>query len=370
MTSTNILFIGMDVHKESIEIAIADGASQEVRRYGKIGGTQDAMRKALRKLVSQGKGLHFCYEAGPCGYELYRYLVSEGHDCWVIAPSLIPKKAGDKVKTDKRDAMQLARLFRAGELTPVYVPDREDEAIRDLSRAREDSMLVQKAARQRLKSFLLRHDIRYQGKTSWTESHLRWLADEVRCSLPAQQIVFQEYVNAVTETQHRLQRLNEQIEHFVKQWRLYPVVEALMSMRGVQMIVAVTVVSELGDLSRFENPKQLMSFLGLTPSEYSSGARQTRGRITKTGNGHVRRILIEAAWCYRYPAKVSREMQLRQANLPLAIRDIAWRAQLRLTQRYQHMQRKGKPHNVTVVALARELAGFIWAMGKQIKYPQ
>ena len=368
MTSSNILFIGMDVHKESIEIAIADGNSQEVRRYGKIGGTQDAMRKAVRKLVSQGKSLHFCYEAGPCGYELYRYLVTEGHDCWVVAPSMIPRKPGDKVKTDKRDAVQLARLFRAGELTPVYVPDREDEAIRDLSCAREDTMLVRKSARQRLKSFLLRHDIRYQGKTSWTEAHLRWLADEVRCTSAAQQIVFQEYVNAVTESQQRLQRLDKQIEHFVKQWRLYPAVEALMSMRGVQMIVAVTMVSELGDISRFENPKQLMSFLGLTPSEHSSGPRTKRGGITKTGNGHVRRILIEAAWCYRYPAKVSREMQRRQANVPLAIREIAWRAQLRLTQRYQHLQRKGKPHNVTVVALARELAGFMWAIAKEVKY--
>jgi len=359
----------MDVHKESIEIAIADGNSQEVRRYGKIGGTQDAMRKTLRKLISQGKNLHFCYEAGPCGYELYRYLVSEGHDCWVVAPSMIPKKPGDKVKTDKRDAVQLARLFRAGELTPVYVPVREDEAIRDISRAREDTMLVQKSARQRLKSFLLRHEIRYQGKTSWTEAHLRWLADEVRCPSPVQQIVFQEYVNAVTESQYRLRRLDEQIETFVKQWRLYPAVEALMSMRGVQMIVAVTMVSELGDISRFENPKQLMSFLGLTPSEHSSGPRTKRGGITKTGNGHVRRILIEAAWCYRYPAKVSREMQLRQAKVPLAIREIAWRAQLRLTQRYQHMQRKGKPHNVTVVALARELAGFMWAIANEVKYP-
>lgn len=366
----NLLFIGMDVHKESIEIAIADGDSNEVRRYGKIGGTLNDVSKALRKLGSLGKTLHFCYEAGPCGYELYRHLVAKGHDCWVVAPSLIPKKPGDKVKTDKRDAIQLARLFRAGELTPVYVPDREDEAIRDLSRAREDAMLIQKSARQRLKSFLLRHDIRYQGKTSWTEAHLRWLADEVRCPSAAQKIVFQEYVNTVTESQHRLQRLNEQIEFFVKQWRLYPVVEALMSMRGVKMIVAVTVVSELGDLGRFDNPKQLMSFLGLTPSEYSSGPRQSRGRITKTGNGHVRRILIEAAWCYRYPAKVSPEMQRRQERLPLPIRDIAWRAQLRLTKRYQHMQDKGKPHNVTVVALARELAGFMWAIAREVNYPR
>ena len=366
----NILFIGMDVHKESIEIAIAEGDTTEVRRYGRIGGTHDAMRKTLRKLVSLGKSLHFCYEAGPCGYELYRYLVSEGHDCWVVAPSLIPKKPGDKVKTDKRDAIQLARLFRAGELTPVYVPNREDEAMRDLSRAREDAMLIQESARQRLKSFLLRHDIRYQGKSSWTEAHLRWLTSEVSCPSPVQQIVFQEYVNTVTESQQRLQRLNEQIEVFVQQWRLYPAVKALMSMRGVKMVVAVTVVSELGDLSRFDNPKQLMSFLGLSPTEYSSGPKQSRGRITKTGNGHVRRILIEAAWCYRYPAKVSPEIQKRQAELPLTIRDIAWKAQLRLTQRYQHMQKKGKPHNVTVVALARELAGFMWAIAGEVNYPR
>ena len=224
------------------------------------------------------------------------------------------------------------------------------------------------APRRPGKSFLLRHDIRYQGKSSWTEAHLRWLADEVRCPSPAQQIVFQEYVNTVTEAQHRLQGLNEQIEIFVKQWRLQPVVEALMSMRGVKMVVAVTVISELGDLSRFDNPKQLMSFLGLTPSEYSSGQRQTRGRITKTGNGHVRRILIEAAWCYRYPAKVSPEIQKRQEKLPLPIRNIAWKAQLRLTQRYQHMKQKGKQDNMTVVALARELAGFMWAIANEVKY--
>ena len=174
----------------------------------------------------------------------------------------------------------------------------------------------------------------------------------------------------MTESQQRLQRLDQQIQYFVEQWRLYPAVQALMSMRGVQMIVAVTVVSELGDLSRFTNPKQLMSFLGLIPWEYSSGPRQKRGGITKTGNGHVRRILIEAAWCYRYPAKVSREMQRRQANLPLVIRDIAWKAQLRLTQRYKHMQGKGKPHNVTVVALARELTGFMWAIVNEVKYPR
>ena len=370
MTLSNILFVGMDVHKESIEIAMADaGSNTEVRRYGKIGGTQDALRKALRKLVSSGKTLHFCYEAGPCGYEIYRYLVSQGHLCIVVAPSMIPKQPGNKVKTDKRDAAQLARLFRAGELTPVYVPSREDEAIRDLSRAREDAMLNLKAARQRLKSFLLRHDIRYVGKTSWKEKHLRWLADEVRLPNPAQQIVFQEYVNATTEAKQRLDRLVKELEYFVPLWRLYPAVQALMAMRGVKMIVAVTVIAELGDLSRFSHPNQLMSFLGLTPCEYSSGERKRRGGITKTGNQHARRILIEAAWAYRYLPKVSPEIQARQEKLPVPIRDIAWKAQLRLTKRYKSMQFRGKPKNVTIVAIARELAGFMWAIGREVNLP-
>lgn len=370
MSKSNILFIGMDVHKESIEIALAEGdADGEVRRYGKIGGTFDVFRKTLRKLVSLGKELHFCYEAGPCGYELYRLLVHEGHHCIVVAPSLIPKKPGDKVKTDKRDAMQLARLFRAGELTPVYVPDREDEAIRDLARAREDAMLAQKSARQRLKSFLLRHNIRYQGKTCWTEKHLRWLADEVRLPEAAQQTVFQEYVNTVTEAAQRMARLEKEIQFHVKQWRLAPVVAALMAMRGVQLVVAVTIVAELGDLSRFDTPKQLMSYLGLTPSEYSSGERQRRGGITKTGNHHARRILIEAAWAYRFVPKVSPQIQQRQETLPKAVRDIAWQAQLRLTKRYRTLSQRGKPHNVVVVSVARELVGFMWAIANQVQCP-
>jgi len=230
-------------------------------------------------------------------------------------------------------------------------------------------MLIQKAARQRLKSFLLRHNIRYQGRANWKEKHLRWLADEVRLSNPAQQVVFQEYVNTVTEAAHRMERLVGEIHHYVADWRLYPVVNALMALRGVRMIVAVTVIAELGDLTRFENPKQLMSYLGLTPCEYSTGDRIRRGAITKTGNGHARRILIEAAWAYRYLPKVSPEIQKRQENLPLTIRDIAWKAQLRLTKRYRAMSQRGKPANVTVVAIARELAGFMWAIAKVTALP-
>lgn len=369
MKESNILFIGMDVHKESIVISLADDDNSEIRRYGKIGGCLPDFKKILRKLVSTEKELFFCYEAGPCGYDLYRFIVAQGHQCIVVAPSLIPKKPGDKVKTDKRDADQLARLLRAGDLTPVYVPNAGDEAIRDLSRAREDALLVLKSARQRLKSFLLRHNIRYAGTANWSETHLRWLADEVHLPFAAQKVVFQEYLNTVTESKHRLVRLEQEIRDHTQQWRLYPVVESLMALRGVKMVVAVTIVAELGDLTRFENPKQLMSFLGLTPSEHSSGDRQKRGPITKTGNQHARRVLIEGAWSYRFPAKVSRQMQKRQENLPLNIRDIAWKAQLRLTRRFQTMAMRGKPSNVIVVSIARELAAFMWAIAQEVPLP-
>lgn len=362
MTQSTILFVGMDVHKDSIEIALADdGIGGEVRRFGKIGGTRDAFLKALRKLVSKGHDLHFCYEAGPCGYELYRLIVSEGHVCTVVAPSLIPKKPGDKVKTDKRDAVELARLYRAGELTAVYVPNPEDEAIRDLSRAREDVVSTRKKAKQRLKSFLLRHDIRCPHSENWNEAHLRWLA-VIKLPHPALQIVYQEYLNAVTESIHREERLLREIDHSVRQWRLYPAVEALMALRGVRLVVATTMIAELGDLSRFPHPKLLMSYLGLTPTEYSSGERQRRGGITKTGNNHARRVLIEAAWNYRFPAKVSKEMQKRQESLPLPIRDVAWQAQLRLTKRYKKLTLAKKNANIVVVAIARELAAFMWAI--------
>lgn len=367
MTQSNILFVGMDVHKESIEIALAeDGIGGDVRRFGAIGGTREAFKKALRKLVSKGNTLHFCYEAGPCGYELYRFIIAEGHSCIVVAPSLIPKKSGDKVKTDKRDAIALARLFRAGELTPVYVPNPEDEAIRDLSRAREECVSVRAKAKQRLKSFLLRHDIRCPHSPNWNEAHLRWLA-EIKLPHSASQIVYQEYLNAVTEAVQREKRLLGEIEKHVKQWRLYPAVMALMALRGVRMVVASTMIAELGDLSRFSHPKQLMSYLGLTPSEYSSGERQRRGAITKCGNNHARSTLIEAAWNYRFDPKVSKEMQKRQEQLSIPIRDIAWKAQLRLTHRYKRMSRLKKNPNIIVVALARELVAFMWAIFNELE---
>jgi transposase len=356
----------MDVHKDSIAVAyVAQDHHAEVVSLGNIGTRQCDIDQLIRRLQSKSPHLVFVYEAGPCGYWLYRYLTKKGHVCWVVAPSLIPKKPGDRVKTNRRDAIKLARLMRSGDLTPVYVPTVADEAIRDLCRAREDTICDLKAAKFRLKAFLLRQDIRYTGRATWSPAHLRWLS-EVVCPTPAQQIVFQEYVRAVTEHTERLQRLEQELQEHVKTWRLQPVVAALQGLRGVQFTVAVTLVAELGDLNRFDNPRQLMSYLGLIPSEYSSGDRRRQGGITKAGNTHARRALIEGAWAYRYPAKVSRHLQLRLEMLPKPIQDISWKAQVRLCKRYRQLSARGKHANQVVVAIARELIAFMWAIAQEV----
>src|SRR5215475_11524024 len=311
MHQSSTLYVGLDVHKESIAVAyIAQAPHAEIISLGNIGTRQCDIDKLVRRLQSKSPHLVFVYEAGPCGYWLYRYLTKNRQVCWVVAPSLIPKKPGDRVKTNRRDAIKLARLMRSGDLTPVYVPQVEDEAMRDLCRAREDTIRALKAAKFQLKAFLLRHDIRYTGRATWSPAHLRWLS-EVVCPTPVQQIVFQEYVRAVNEHTERLQRLEQELNEHVTTWRLHPVVEALQALRGVQFTVAVTTVAELGDLTRFDNPRQLMDYLGLTPSESSSGPRRRQGAITQAGNSHARRALVEGAWAYRYPAKVSRHLQLR-----------------------------------------------------------
>jgi transposase len=369
MPQSSTLYIGLDVHKDSIAVAyVAKEHGAEVVYLGTIGTRHGDLDKLIRNMQSKAKQLIFVYEAGPCGYWLSRYLCKNGYECWVVAPSLIPKKAGDRVKTDRRDVMQLARLLRSGDLTPVYVPTVEAEAIRDLTRAREEALRDLKAAKSRLKAFLLRQDIRYEGRATWGPAHLRGLA-EVVCPTPAQQIVFQEYVRAVSEHQERLQRLEAELHEQVQAWRLYPVVQALQARRGVQFTVAVTRIAELGDLTRFENPRQLMSSLGLTPSAYASGERRRQGTSTKAGNTFARRALVAGAWAYRYPAKVSRHLQVRLEQGPQVIPDMAWKAQVRLCKRFRSLTARGKHPNQVVVAIAREMAAFIWAITREVPLP-
>jgi len=366
MNQPTTLFIGLDVHKDSIAVAHAvDDRSAEVIYVGAIGTRQSDIDHLVRRLQSKAARLVFAYEAGPCGYVLYRYLTRKGLQCLVVAPSLIPKKAGDRVKTDRRDAVQLARLLRSGDLTPVYVPSVEDEAIRDITRAREDAIADLKAAKFRLQAFLLRLGLHYTGRANWNAPHLRYLA-KVVCPTPAQQIVFQESVRAVDQQVERVQRLEAVLAEHVPSWRLYPVVQALQALRGVQDTVATIMVAEIGDLTRFDNPRQLAAFLGLIPSEYSSGERRRQGSITKAGNGHARRALIEGAWAYRFPAKVSVHIQKRLESLPKPIQDIGWKAQVRLCKRFRRLTARGKHPNVAVTAVARELAAFMWAIAREV----
>jgi transposase len=374
----HITYVGLDVHKDGIVVAVAEGGLRgEVRDYGRIANTPAALDRLMRKLSHQGVELRFCYEAGPCGYGIQRRLSAAGHDCVVVAPSLIPKRPGDRIKTDRRDASGLAKLHRAGELTAVWVPDAAHEAMRDLVRARLDAVHALRRARQQLSGFVLRQGCHY-GRPAWTKLHRPhgtspWAEGSRLAGLRFEQavhhIVLEDYVQAVEAAQARRDRLTAQIEAMLPDWTLAPVVAALQTMRGMALVNAATLIAELGDLSRFANPRQLMAYLGLVPSEHSSGASVKRGGLTKAGNSAARRLLIEASWTYRFPARVSRELLLRQERQPKPIREIAWKAQLRLCARYRQLARTGKPANVVTAAIARELAGFIWAIARQIPVP-
>jgi transposase len=368
MATKDTKYVGLDVHKETIAVAMAEEGRGNPVFYGQIPSTPEALRRLVNQLSGAPSELSFCYEAGPCGYQVYRQLVSWGYDCVVVAPALIPRKAGERIKTDRRDALSLARLFRAGELTPVWVPDDEQEAIRDLVRCREDGKQQEQKARQRLNAFLLRHGQVYGRKTRWTQAHFRWL-EGCRFDSPAQQIVFEEYVQTIRQATARVAALEAEMDRVWPTWSLAPVVEGLMALRGVSLITAMTVVAEIGDLTRFDSPRSLMAYLGLVPGEHSSGLRQQRRGITKTGNGHVRRVLVEAAWCYRFPARKTAHLQRRAERTPAAVQDIAWKAQKRLSHRYRHLQRQGKPKAQVCTAVARELAGFLWAIAWQVTDP-
>lgn len=363
----HITYVGLDVHKATVSVTVAEGGRDgEVRQIGVFPNCPGVLSKMAARLGKGGRRLSFCYEAGPCGYGLQRLLTTDRHECIVVAPSLIPMKAGDRVKTDRRDATMLAKLHRAGELTPIWVPDVAHEAMRDLIRARATAVRVLAKARQHLQGFLLRHGKAYAGTRTWTLAYRRWLTT-VRFNHPAQQIVFQDYIHAVADAETRRDRLTQQIEELLPAWPMAPVVAALQAMRGVALVAAVTIVAEVGDFRRFANPRQLMAYLGLVPSEHSSGNTVRRGGITKAGNTLGRRVLIEGAWTYRMSARVSRKLHDRLESLPSAVRDIAWKAQVRLCGRYRRMAAAGKPSVVITTAIAREMVGFIWAIARLVQ---
>ena len=355
-------YIGLDVHKDSIAVAVAAPGRQAPRFVGTTGPLLAELLKALSHLGEPAR-LLLAYEAGPCGYVLARQLAKHGYRCQVIAVTKTPRKPGERIKTDRRDALALARYLRSGELTPITIPDARDEAIRDLSRAREDAVRARHKARQQLKAMLLRHGHRYGGKTSWTLAHERYLAN-VAFAYPAQMIAYAEYRFAVRNAHDGVERITAALREQAASWRFAPVVAALMSLKGIEFVVAVTLVAELGDLSRFAHPKELMSYLGLVPSEYSSGESRKQGAITKAGNGHVRRVMIESAWAYRYPARITKTLVSRHQGQPQLIRDLAWRAQLRLCSRYRHLSARGMHQNKICVAIARELTAFVWDIAR------
>lgn len=364
---SKLRWVGLDVHAETITVAVAEHGG-EVRSMGVIPNRPESVRRLVKKLGC-AKQLRVCYEAGPTGYVLYWQLTTLDVACEVVAPTLVPVKPGDRVKTDRRDAVKLARSYRAGDLTPVWVPDAAHEALRDLVRAREAAKKDQLRARHRLGKFLLRHGRRPpQGVRRWTQRYLAWVQRDVHFTQAAQEAVLLEYVHEVEHVAARLERLESAIGEAVQSapTRMRAVIGALQALRGIAQISAVTIVTELSDISRFATPRQLMGYSGVVSREHSSGERTRRGAITKTGNAHLRRIVVEAAWAYRYRPRVGNVLCRRQAGASEAVKAIAWKAQHRLHQRYRTLLGRGKSKQQVVTALGRELLGFIWAIGMQV----
>ena len=360
-------FVAFDTSKSRNAVAIAEaGRAGEVRFFGEIENTAAATAKLVRKLAGKYARLTFCYEAGPTGYGLYRQIRSLGHECLVVAPSLIPRKPGDRVKTNRRDALGAVKLLRAGELTAVWVPDPRHEAMRDLTRARGAAVEDLRRKRQQVSAFLLRQGRHYpEGKKTWTKAHMCWLASQ-KLEHPEQRIAFEEMLLAVRQAQERIERLEQAIRAAVPDWSLAAMVTALMAMRGIDLVSATAFLGEIGDLSRFQTAPELMAYLGLVPSEASTGDTVKHGPITKAGNRRARRMLVECAWSYQHPPRVGKEKQEKVAAAPRAVREIAWKAQCRLSARYRALIRRGKLKTVAVTAVARELAGFIWAIGREV----
>ena len=363
-------FVAFDTSKLRNAVAIADaGRAGEVRFLGEIENTEAATAKLVRKLAAKYRRLTFCYEAGPTGYGLYRQIKSLGHECMVVAPSLIPKKPGERVKTNRRDALSLVKQLRAGDLTAVWVPDPRHEAMRDLTRARETAVEDLRCKRQQVSAFLLRQGLHYPGERTWTKTHKGWLASQ-KLEYAEQRIAFEEMLLAMRQAQDRIERLEQAIRAAVPDWSLAEVVTAVMAMRGIDFISATAFLAEIGDLSRFPTPRELMAYLGLVPSEHSTGDTVRRGPITKAGNRRARRILVECSWSYQHPPRVGKQKQERVAAAPRAVREIAWKAQCRLSARYRALTRKGKLKTVAVTAVARELSAFIWAINREIANPR
>jgi transposase len=364
-----IKYVGLDVSKEKIAVAIADEGRDEPRYWGMIPNTVESIRKLVKKL-GEKENLRVCYEAGPTGYGLYRLFLSLGIECEVIAPSLIPKKPGERIKTDRRDSIKLAKLYRAGELTPIYVPTEADEALRDLVRAREDVKEDELRAKHRLTKFLLRHDIRPpKGVKKWTTRYCEWL-NTLKFDHSASRIVYEEYMHQLTEIQQRLNRLEEEIQRQALEGVHAPMIQALQTLRGVAVVTAASLVAEVGSFQRFSSPKQLMAYAGLIPSESSSGELRRQGKITKAGNRHVRRLLIESAWSYRYLPAVKGKLKKRQEGQPPELLQISWKAQTRLNKRYFRLLSRGKVAGKAITAVARELTGFIWAITQEAEKKQ
>jgi transposase len=369
---SKIRFVGLDVHADTIAVAVAEPGG-EVRSHGVIPNRIESVRKLIGKL-GPAKHIKACYEAGPTGYVLYWQLTQLGVACEVIAPSLVPTKAGDRVKTDRRDAEKLARCYRAGELTALWVPDAAHEALRDLVRAREAAKKDQLKARHRLGKFLLRHGRRPEGMKAWTKQHLEWIKTHVHFDQPALEATLLDYLHEVEHVATRIVKLEKAIDEAVQAApaEIRAVIEALQALRGVAQTTAATIVSELGSLSRFQSPRQLMGYSGLVAREHSSGNRIQRGAITKTGNAHLRRVLVEAAWAYQHRPNVTGFLLRRQKSLALSdeVKQIAWKAQHRLHKRYKTFAARGKNKNQIVTALGRELLGFIWAIAMNTEQKQ